>query len=198
MRGLLWREQFLPEPDSQPQKQRQRKCHQKQDDRKIGFTSGVIAPNVLDLGYVPTFDSELNRLNWEIDLENGTATPLGLERLKHLKLPLSPMIGCFGVAPPGGQAVSTATSSTHGRNMDYRGFVQGVKVYFPVFTAGALFYIGDGHAVQGDGEIVGPGIEISFDVTFTVDLIKGKTIGCFSHSLMVPQRLRSVHSGWSN
>ena len=60
--------------------------------------------------------------------------------------------------------------------MDYRGFRQGVKVFFPVFSEGALFDIGDGHAVQGDGEIVGTGIEISFDVTFTIDLIEDREI----------------------
>ena len=60
--------------------------------------------------------------------------------------------------------------------MDYRGFRQGVKVFFPVFSEGALFHIGDGHAVQGDGEIVGSGIEISFDVTFTIDLIEDREI----------------------
>ena len=61
-------------------------------------------------------------------------------------------------------------------NMDYRGFCQGATVYFPVFADGALFFLGDGHAVQGDGEIVGTGIEISFDVQFTINLIKGKRI----------------------
>ncbi len=145
-------------------------------NRKIGFSAGVIAPNALDLGYVPTFEDNLNQLDWEIDFENNTVSPLAVARLNNLKLPLSPMIGCFGVAPPRGQAISTATSSTHGGNMDYRGFVQGVTVYFSVFVPGALFHIGDGHAVQGDGEIVGTGIEISFDVTFTVQLLKGKTI----------------------
>ena len=61
--------------------------------------------------------------------------------------------------------------------MDYRGFVEGVTVYLPVEAPGALFYLGDGHAIQGDGEIVGTGVEISFDTTFSVDLIKGKRIG---------------------
>ena len=60
--------------------------------------------------------------------------------------------------------------------MDYRGFVEGVTVYLPVFVPGALFHIGDGHAVQGDGEIVGTGVEISFDVGFTVDVQKGRRI----------------------
>jgi acetamidase/formamidase len=87
------------------------------------------------------------------------------------------MLGCFGVAPPRGQAISTATSAEHGGNMDYRGFREGVTVYLPVFVPGALFHLGDGHAVQGDGEIVGTGIEISLDVQFTVGLRKGKRIG---------------------
>jgi amidase len=94
-----------------------------------------------------------------------------------LTLPLAPMLGCFGVAPPRGQAISTATSAEHGGNMDYRGFTSGVTVYFPVFVPGALFHLGDGHAVQGDGEIVGTGIEIAMEVQFTVELRKGKRIG---------------------
>jgi acetamidase/formamidase len=51
-----------------------------------------------------------------------------------------------------------------------------VTVYFPVFVEGALLHVGDGHAVQGDGEIVGTGIEISFDVQLTVNLIKNRRI----------------------
>jgi acetamidase/formamidase len=87
------------------------------------------------------------------------------------------MLGCFGVAPARGQAISTATSGEHGGNMDYRGFVAGVTVSFPVFVPGALFHLGDGHAVQGDGEIVGTGIEVSCEVQFTVHLQKGRRIG---------------------
>ncbi|MCL5997019.1 MAG: acetamidase/formamidase family protein, partial [Chloroflexi bacterium] len=60
--------------------------------------------------------------------------------------------------------------------MDYRGFVAGVTVYLPVFVPGALFFVGDGHAVQGDGEISGTGIEVSFDVQFTVHLLKQKPV----------------------
>jgi acetamidase/formamidase len=147
-------------------------------NRSEGYTRGVVAPNVLDPGFVPEFDDELVYVRWFVDTKAGTAQvsePEGV--LAGLALPLDPMVGCFGVAPPQAQAISTATSSTHGGNMDYRGFRQGVTVYFPIFVPGALFFIGDGHAIQGDGEIVGTGIEISFDVTFTLDLIKGKTIG---------------------
>jgi acetamidase/formamidase len=86
------------------------------------------------------------------------------------------MLGCFGVAPPRGQAISCATSGPHGGNMDYRGFRQGVTVYFPVFVDGALLHVGDGHALQGDGEIVGTGIEVSFDVEITMRVQEGKQI----------------------
>jgi acetamidase/formamidase len=61
--------------------------------------------------------------------------------------------------------------------MDCRGFSPGVTACFPVFEAGALIYLGDAHACQGDGEIVGTGIETSFEVEFTVRLLKGKQIG---------------------
>jgi amidase len=61
--------------------------------------------------------------------------------------------------------------------MDYRGFREGVTVFFPVFVDGALLHLGDGHALQGDGEIVGTGVEISFDVEVTVDVTKNKEIG---------------------
>ena len=161
-------------------------------NRPYGHTSARIAANVLEPGYVPKFNDDIARVIWEIDFENDTAHPAEVSSdrthvrlgqgtaitspLKDLVLPLNPHPGCFGVAPPRGQAISTSTSSTHGGNMDYKRFNQGTTVYFPVFVKGALFHIGDGHALQGDGEIVGTGIEISFDVTFTIHLHKGKTI----------------------
>ena len=61
--------------------------------------------------------------------------------------------------------------------MDYRLFGPGTMAHFPVSVPGALFFLGDGHACQGDGEIVGTGIETSFEVEFTVRLAKGRTIG---------------------
>ncbi len=87
------------------------------------------------------------------------------------------MIGCFGVAPALGQAISTATSGPYGGNMDYRRFGPGATAYFPVSVPGALFYLGDGHFCQGDGEIVGTGIETSFEIEFTLRVHKGRTIG---------------------
>ncbi|MBM81553.1 MAG: acetamidase [Planctomycetaceae bacterium] len=146
-------------------------------NRRYGFCGTAVAPNVVD----PTYISELPEAGlaeWDVDVDAWTARLVAPEsKLGELTIPLEPMIGCFGVAAFRGQAISTATSAEHGGNMDYRGFVEGTKVYFPVFEPGALFFLGDGHAAQGDGEIVGSGIEISMDVRVTLRVIKAKKIG---------------------
>jgi amidase len=145
-------------------------------NRAIGYSGSVVAPNVVEPSYARELP-ERELAEWRVDNECGTATLIKPEtKLGNLTIPLAPMLGCFGVAPPRGQAISTATSAEHGGNMDYRGFVTGVTVYFPVFVSGALLHVGDGHATQGDGEIVGTGIEISMQVQFTVQVIKGKRI----------------------
>lgn len=146
-------------------------------NRERGWSLSALAPNVVDPGTpLPTPDPHYT--DWRMDLAAGVARlwePHG--KLANIALPLAPMLGCFGVAPIDRQAIATATSAEHGGNMDYRGFVAGTTVYFPVFEPGALVFVGDGHAVQGDGEILGTGIEISFEVQFTVRVLKGKTIG---------------------
>ena len=58
--------------------------------------------------------------------------------------------------------------------MDYAGVTSGVTVMLPVNEPGALLFIGDGHARQGEGEVVGTGLETSMDVEFTVQLVKKK------------------------
>jgi acetamidase/formamidase len=146
-------------------------------NRAIGYTGTVVAENVVDPWFARELPEGESMAEWQMDVERGTATLIKpATKLGKLELALAPMLGCFGVAPPRGQAISTATSGEYGGNMDYRGFIAGVTVYLPVFVPGALIHVGDGHAIQGDGEIVGTGIEISMDVQFTVQLIKGKRI----------------------
>ncbi len=146
-------------------------------NRATGWTFSVLAPNVVDPAAVARLP-ERRQVEWVIDRASNTARLADPPaRLRDFVVPLAPMIGCFGVAPAFGQALSTATSGPNGGNMDYRGFRPDVTVLFPVSVAGALFYLGDGHACQGDGEIVGTGIETSFEIAFTVKVLKGKRIG---------------------
>ena len=60
--------------------------------------------------------------------------------------------------------------------MDYRGFGSSATVWFPVEVPGALFYLGDCHAIQGDGEIVGTGIETTFKVKLRLSVTKGRKL----------------------
>ena len=146
-------------------------------NRPDGWTNSSLATNVVDPGFVPELPRQPG-IDWKIDHEQGTVKPTDpIPGLERLELPIDPMLGSFGVAPRGGQAITSFTSGEHGGNMDYRGFRDGVTAYLPVFVPGALFHLGDGHAIQGDGEIVGTGVETSMEVEFTVDLRKGWTIG---------------------
>ncbi len=115
--------------------------------------------------------------NWVLDRERGVARPeTPTDNLANLELPLKPMIGSIGVAPMFNQALMAGDVAFHGGNMDYDRVTTGATLYFPVWTAGALLSLGDGHALQGDGEISGQGLETSLDVEFTVDLIKGDAL----------------------
>ncbi|UCF99475.1 MAG: acetamidase/formamidase family protein [Spirochaetaceae bacterium] len=148
--------------------------------RSIGRTRTCIAPRLLDPEYAAAVwhgGREEELLEWRIDTESWTATLLAPSfPAGRLSLPLDPMVGCFGTAPPRGQLIASNTASRYGGNMDYRGFTAGATVYLPVFVKGGLFHLGDVHALQGDGEIVGTGIEVSAEVEFTVRLIKGRRI----------------------
>jgi amidase len=147
-------------------------------NRATGWSSSVLAPYTADPAFL-RFEGEREQTTetWEIDkvkkvarMNSPSVRPAGIE------VPLRPMLGCVGVAPSLKQAVPTSTPDTFGGNMDYNGLVAGVKLMLPVFEPGALLFVGDGHAGQGDGEVLGNAIETSMDVEFTVDLIKGKKI----------------------
>jgi acetamidase/formamidase len=140
--------------------------------RGTGWTYSPLALTVLEPAAILERPPQ-QRVVWDINGNAGTVRlrepPPGLEEFTP---PLQPMIGCFGVAPKGGQALSTATSAQNGGNMDYRLFAPGTTAWFPVSVAGALFYLGDGHACQGDGEITGTGIETSFEMEVTLRVLK--------------------------
>ncbi|MBB3593254.1 acetamidase/formamidase [Rhizobium sp. BK529] len=144
--------------------------------RDTGFTRSVLAANVIDPEAVRDLPRPEKTL-WDIDRQAMTVKlrePVA--GIENLVLPLSPMIGCFGVAPSHGQAISTATSGAYGGNMDYRLLGPGATIWFPVSAPGALFFLGDCHAVQGDGEIVGTGVETTFEVTVRLTVEKGRPI----------------------
>jgi acetamidase/formamidase len=116
--------------------------------------------------------------SWRLDRDAGRGRlEKPGERLARLEVPLKPMIGSIGVAPPLNMALYAGDAWIYGGNLDYPRIGTGTTLHFPVFRAGAYLFLGDGHAAQGDGEISGQGLETSLDVEFQVELVKGNPIG---------------------
>lgn len=115
---------------------------------------------------------------WKLDpVENVAYLEKPTEALKSLMVPIQPMLGCVAVAPPGDWSIRTTDSGRFGGNMDYNQIREGATLYLPIFHPGALLFLGDGHAAQGDGELTGDALETSMDFEFTVDLIPGRNFG---------------------
>jgi amidase len=112
---------------------------------------------------------------WVLDRHRGVARlahpPAAL---RQYEVPLRPMLGCVAVAPPDGMAFTSQYPGTFGGNLDYVGIREGVTLYLPVYQSGALLFIGDGHAAQGDGEVTVSALETSMDVELAVRVISGR------------------------
>jgi len=88
-------------------------------------------------------------------------------------LPMRPMLGTIGVAPAGGETRMSIVPGAHGGNLDTPLIRAGTTVYLPVNVDGALLALGDGHALQGDGELCGVAVEVPMDVTLVVEVVTG-------------------------
>ena len=94
-----------------------------------------------------------------------------------ITLPLAPFFGSIGVAPPPlAGRISSRPPGWHGGNLDNKDLVAGSTLYLPVHVAGALLSVGDGHAMQGHGEVTGTALETSLRGSFEVRLHKGRRL----------------------
>jgi amidase len=142
---------------------------------------GALAPGFGALNttsYTPMLNANLPEKVWfyDIDGRSNQATFHALDSNFSVNIPLQPFLGCIGVAPAGGEARSSIVPAEFGGNMDAPEVRPGFTLYLPVNAPGALLYIGDGHAAQGDGEVAGTAIEVPLRVRLQVDLIKRKKI----------------------
>lgn len=105
-------------------------------------------------------------LNWDLDLEKM----IGISDSGH-EVRLNPFLGVMGVALEEKGVFSTHPPRKAGGNLDCKLLGAGTTLYLPILCDGALFYVGDGHAAQGDGELGGTAIECTMeriDLTFSV------------------------------
>jgi amidase len=154
-------------------------------NRNWGYSSNrlglfSLTPEYVEHLYPSNFKPDLVRkgrsglVRWDLDLARNRVS-LKDPASAHVKLefPAKPMLGCVGVAAHGDFAPTSGPAGSYGGNLDYNSIGEGATVILPVSHPGALLFIGDGHALQGDGEPTGNGIETSMDVEFSVEIRKG-------------------------
>ena len=100
----------------------------------------------------------------------------GVKWNDRITLPYQPFIGTIGTSPEI-EAISSLQPDYYGGNMDLPDVAVDAVIYLPVNAKGALLYLGDCHAAQGDGELCGVAVEHPTVTTVQIDLIKGWTIG---------------------
>jgi acetamidase/formamidase len=112
------------------------------------------------------------------DFATGEQMIVALDRKRNVgrlpwgtELPLRPFFGVMGVAPPRAWgSISTIQPRAHGGNLDNKELIPGATLYLPVHTEGGRLSLGDGHAVQGDGEVCTTAIETAMEGTIEVIL----------------------------
>jgi acetamidase/formamidase len=122
-------------------------------DARLGLGGGAGGPpDVITLprGAEATF--------WELDPDEGTATSAAGHRLR-----MRPFMGYLGLTPDEGGTLSTFPPRACGGNMDCKELVAGSRLYLPAAVPGGMFWLGDGHAAQGDGEVAGPALNCPMD-----------------------------------
>src|SRR5260370_30838353 len=123
---------------------------------------------------------------------SGTMRDGTLHFSERISWPITPFIGTFGVAPEREVATSVDGQGDWGGNLDIRDACPGNRLFLPVYHRGALFYLGDVHASQGDTEFTGTAAETKAVVRVKLDLIKGRRVP--SLRIEKPQGLVDVHA----
>jgi acetamidase/formamidase len=111
---------------------------------------------------------------YEVDRAKGVVRTRSLDGRRSWEVPLTPFLGCLGVAPANGESRSTLVPDYFGGNLDCPEIRAGNTIYLGVNVAGALLSFGDGHLAMGDGEIIGAAVEGAMNVDLVVDLVKRK------------------------
>ena len=150
-------------------------------NRDYAYTTETFVSRSMPDSLTRQFKKKSPVVKWKLDIENGVAYPDSssspYHNLKDFRVPLQPFLGCIGVAPSNKpNEILSFFQGNFGGNLDYNRITQSATVYLPVLHDGGYFYIGDGHAVQGDGEIAGNALETSLDVEFSINLVKKETL----------------------
>ena len=129
---------------------------------RAGQTLAVRIDEVRPGSWGVTLGEPPHRIDWE--LADGVGRGLGRS------VRLAPFLGVLGMPPPEPGVHSTVPPRRWGGNIDCKELVAGTTLFLPIPVDGALFSAGDGHGLQGDGEVSGTAIEVPATSTLTLDL----------------------------
>jgi acetamidase/formamidase len=123
---------------------------------------------------------------------SGTTRDGTLHFSERLSWPITPFVGTLGVAPDREVTTSLDGQGDWGGNLDIRDVAPGNRILLPIYHSGALFYLGDVHASQGDTEFTGTAAETQAAVRLKLDVVKGKRVPWLR--VEKPQSIVSVHA----
>jgi acetamidase/formamidase len=144
-----------------------------------GGTLVVRIDEVVPGAWGETFGGSDHRLHWQL--------ADGFGRADGRTVALAPFLGVMGMPPPEPGVHSTGPPRRWGGNIDCKELVAGTTLYLPIPVEGALFSAGDGHAVQGDGEVSGTAIECPMEAQLTLDL---------RHDLVLEWPIARIANAW--
>jgi acetamidase/formamidase len=149
--------------------------------RTTAMSASFLTTNAFDPGGLS--NKSAAPVPWTIDAVRGVVT-LDLKKVipnvdwaaryspPVYELPLKPVLGAIGVAPPKNEVVGASSAGAFGGNVDSAAIAAGARVMLPVYEPGALLFLGHGLARHGDGDVAGTGIETPLDVEFSVEVVK--------------------------
>jgi acetamidase/formamidase len=137
--------------------------------RRHGYNFNMPGKEFPALGALPEEFPDGQIRHFELDLERKEFV-----FASGIHIPLGPFPGIVAVSPPGRECVSTIVPGAFGGNMDLKELTEGSVLYLPVFVEGALLWVGDAHAAQGDGEVNLTAVECAFEsIELNIATLKG-------------------------
>lgn len=149
-------------------------------DSEVGIAGLVpgLAGFLNSTHYTPMLGADLPEKIWyyPIDREKNIATFQASDSNYTVDIPLHPFLGVVATAPAAGEVRVSIVPAEFGGNMDAPQARSGNIVHLPVNVPGALLFLGDGHAAQGDGEVAATAIEVALKVRIQMNLVKNRSI----------------------
>jgi amidase len=140
----------------------------------------------------PMINPPLDEAVWPYTVEDGKLRFKAKKGGRTVEIPMKPFLGTIGTAPVL-EEISSLNLGPHGGNMDCPDACAGNTLYLPVFVEGAYLFLGDAHALQGDGELCGSAVEMSSKTAIKLGLIRGR--GISSPRIESPEELMAVGMG---